>query len=50
MDFVKRLDAVQKFQRLPEAAALASADKRVRNILRKEAQEVTEAAINPQFI
>lgn len=47
VDFLKRLDAVQKFQRLPEAAALASANKRVRNILRKEAQEASQTAINP---
>jgi glycyl-tRNA synthetase beta chain len=30
-----RVDAVQTFQRLPEAESLASANKRIRNILRK---------------
>ena len=30
-----RLDAVQSFRKLPEAASLAAANKRIRNILRK---------------
>ncbi len=34
-DYVNRLDAVRKFLTLPEAAGLAEADKRIRNILTK---------------
>ena len=35
MEVKARVDAVQAFQRLPEAESLASANKRIRNILRK---------------
>jgi glycyl-tRNA synthetase beta chain len=35
MEVRARVDAVQAFQRLPEAESLASANKRIRNILRK---------------
>jgi len=35
LDFDKRLKAVREFARLPEAPALAAANKRIRNILRK---------------
>ncbi len=34
-DFDRRVDAIGTFAALPEAAALAAADKRIRNILRK---------------
>ncbi len=34
-EYVNRLDAVRKFLALPEAAGLAEADKRIRNILNK---------------
>jgi glycyl-tRNA synthetase beta chain len=34
-DFYKRLKAVREFAKLPEAPALAAANKRIRNILRK---------------
>ena len=34
-DFDRRLEAIASFVRLPEAEALAAADKRIRNILRK---------------
>nr|WP_066092559.1 glycine--tRNA ligase subunit beta [Xanthomonas massiliensis] len=34
-DFDRRLDAIGTFAQLPEAAALAAANKRIRNILRK---------------
>ena len=34
-DFGRRLAAIAEFARLPEAAALAAANKRIRNILRK---------------
>ncbi|QYA55520.1 glycine--tRNA ligase subunit beta [Acinetobacter johnsonii] len=37
LDFDKRIKAVQFFRELPEAAALAAANKRVANILAKEA-------------
>lgn len=37
LDFDKRVNAVNHFRTLPEAAALASANKRVANILAKEA-------------
>lgn len=46
LDFVARLQAVQKFQELPEAAALAAANKRVGNILRKQAVGFSATAIN----
>jgi glycyl-tRNA synthetase beta chain len=35
LDFDKRLKAVREFAKLPEAPALAAANKRIRNILRK---------------
>jgi glycyl-tRNA synthetase beta chain len=37
LDFDKRVTAVNHFRTLPEAAALAAANKRVANILAKEA-------------
>src|SRR5690606_7327550 len=37
-DFDQRLKAVQAFAKLPEADALAAANKRIRNILRKAAE------------
>ena len=40
VDFERRLKAVQEFRRLPEAESLAAANKRIRNILRKSAEEV----------
>ncbi|MEO9079884.1 MAG: glycine--tRNA ligase subunit beta [Rhodanobacter sp.] len=39
-DFDQRLRAVAEFARRPEAASLAAANKRVANILRKQAEEV----------
>lgn len=39
-DFDRRLRAVAAFSRLPEAASLAAANKRVANILRKQTEEV----------
>jgi glycyl-tRNA synthetase beta chain len=35
LDFMKRLQAVKAFRQLPEAASLAAANKRIRNILKK---------------
>lgn len=40
VDFERRLQAVQEFRRLPEAASLAAANKRIRNILKKSEEEV----------
>jgi glycyl-tRNA synthetase beta chain len=37
LDFISRLQAVKEFQKLPEASALAAANKRVSNILKKQA-------------
>jgi glycyl-tRNA synthetase beta chain len=42
-DFDRRLRAVVEFGGLPEAASLAAANKRVANILRKQAEETGEA-------
>lgn len=42
-DFGRRLHAVVEFGRLPEAASLAAANKRVANILRKQAEEGGES-------
>ncbi len=41
-DFDKRIDAVVAFERLPEATALAAANKRIRNILRKAGETPPE--------
>ncbi len=46
LDFIARIQAVQKFQTLPEAAALAAANKRVSNILRKQATGFANTEIN----
>jgi len=45
VDFDRRLRAVVAFGRLPEAASLAAANKRVANILRKQAEETGAAPI-----
>lgn len=42
LDFDKRVNAVNHFRDLPEAAALAAANKRVANILAKEAEPTGE--------
>jgi glycyl-tRNA synthetase beta chain len=44
-DFDRRLRAVVEFGRRPEAVSLAAANKRVANILRKQAEEVGAPAI-----
>jgi glycyl-tRNA synthetase beta chain len=44
-DFHKRIIAVEHFQTLPEAAALAQANKRVANILKKQKIKTTNAKI-----
>ncbi|MGN6651200.1 glycine--tRNA ligase subunit beta, partial [Trinickia sp.] len=43
-DIVARLDAVREFSALPEAGALAAANKRITNILKKSETEVSLAA------
>jgi glycyl-tRNA synthetase beta chain len=52
-DFDRRLRAVAEFARRPEAASLAAANKRVANILRKQAEEakgeVTRVTVDPSF-
>jgi glycyl-tRNA synthetase beta chain len=45
---VPRLKAVQAFRTLPEAEALASANKRIRNILRKTT--VSQASVDPALL
>jgi glycyl-tRNA synthetase beta chain len=40
LDFERRLKAVREFRRLPEAESLASANKRIRNILKKAEEEI----------
>ena len=44
-DFAQRVDAVQAFYRLPEAASLAAANKRIQNILR-QADGLTTSAVS----
>ncbi len=46
LDFDLRIKAVQHFQQLPQAEALAAANKRVSNILRKEAKDFSEKKID----
>jgi len=46
LDFDRRLKAIGEFARLPEAEALAAANKRIRNILRKVEGELP-SAIDP---
>mgnify|MGYP000091251883 CR=1 FL=1 len=49
-DIAKRLDAVRVFAALPEAPALAAANKRVGNILKKAEGEVGAAAAPARFV
>lgn len=49
LDFDQRVQAVQAFRQLPEAAALAAANKRVSNILAKAEGERPAAAIAHYF-
>ncbi len=46
---IPRVLAVRAFKRLPEAAALAAANKRIQNILRK-AEEKADGAANPALL
>jgi glycyl-tRNA synthetase beta chain len=49
LDFARRLRAVQAFSRREEAAALAAANKRVSNILAREAPEAAHG-VDPQLL
>ena len=49
-DVTKRLAAVRSFAALPEAAALAAANKRVGNILKKEGIGATVDAVNGKLL
>jgi glycyl-tRNA synthetase beta chain len=42
LDFMQRLAAVKAFRQLPEAASLAAANKRIRNILKKSASSAAD--------
>ena len=52
VDFDRRLRALAEFSRLPECAVLAAANKRVANILRKQAEagEAPAIALNPALL
>jgi glycyl-tRNA synthetase beta chain len=43
LDFIRRLEALRAFQKLPAAATLAAADKRARNILRQSGNGAADA-------
>ena len=47
-EVVKRLQAVREFEKLPEALALAAANKRIANILKKAGQ--VDAHVNPALL
>ncbi len=49
LDFDRRLKAVAEFAQLPEAEALAAANKRIRNILKK-AEGTIAAQVDPQLL
>jgi glycyl-tRNA synthetase beta chain len=49
LDFDHRLKAIGVFAKLPEAPALAAANKRIRNILRKS-DDAIPAAVNPALL
>jgi len=49
LDFDQRIRAVQQFQTLPAAGALAAANKRVSNILKKQAGEPWPTKLDPHL-
>ena len=50
-DVVQRLEAVQAFAALPEAASLAAANKRITNILKKNEEAMPkDAAVDPGLL
>lgn len=50
VDFDRRIQAVNTFCRLEEAAALSAANKRVSNILSKQETEVSDTSINKSLL
>ncbi len=48
LDVPRRLRAVRQFMTLPEADSLAAANKRIENILKKNAEKLTDA-VNPKL-
>ncbi|MFQ3323736.1 MAG: glycyl-tRNA synthetase beta chain [Pseudomonadales bacterium] len=48
-DFDLRIQAVQSFRALPEATALAAANKRVQNILAKQGDDIAATDVNPEL-
>jgi glycyl-tRNA synthetase beta chain len=48
-DFDRRIDAIGEFATLPEAEALAAADKRIRNILKK-AEGAIPSSVDPSLL
>jgi len=49
-DIDRRIQAVEAFRRLPEAEALAAANKRIRNILRKSGQDLAGHPVDPRLL
>src|SRR3990167_5777122 len=50
LDFIHRLDAVNEFLKLPEALHLATANKRVHNILSKHEQEIVRDQLDSSLL
>ncbi|MBB5014154.1 glycine--tRNA ligase subunit beta [Rehaibacterium terrae] len=50
LDFDRRLKAIGEFARLPEAEALAAANKRIRNILKKAGDEIPDHVARSRLI
>ncbi|MBS3804394.1 MAG: glycine--tRNA ligase subunit beta [Oleiphilaceae bacterium] len=50
LDFDQRVRAVEAFRQLPEAEALAAANKRVSNILTKQGGDQIGESVNPELI
>ncbi len=49
-DIHRRIHAVETFRRLPEASALAAANKRIRNILRKSGEDLTGRGVDVKLL
>ncbi len=50
LDFDRRLKAIGEFAQLPEAEALAAANKRIRNILKKAGEEIPDHVAKSRLI
>lgn len=50
LDFHRRVEAVTDFAEIPEAAALAAANKRVSNLLDKSGEEAGPGAVAPELL